>query len=59
MILIFLSQISRAYDPVQKPVPDMNDLHLPNRIDTAIFVKSCFLQDSFQCFPHFEFEIFG
>lgn len=45
VVLAFLSQVSRAYDPEAKPLPDMDDLHLPNRIDTGAFSKTCFLHN--------------
>ncbi|MCK5745642.1 DNA helicase [Oricola sp.] len=40
---IFLSQIDRSYDPVAKPCPDIEDVRLPNRLDLALFDKTCFL----------------
>ena len=43
LILVFLSQIDRAYDPAQKPLPDIADLRLPNPLDTGLFSKTCFL----------------
>ena len=40
---IFLSQIDRAYDPVAKPCPDIEDVRLPNPLDLSLFDKTCFL----------------
>jgi replicative DNA helicase len=45
LVLAFLSQINRSYDPARKPVPDMEDINLPNRIDPRVFSKTCFLHD--------------
>ena len=42
-ILVFLSQIARAYDPATKPFPDLEDVRLPNPLDLSLFDKSCFL----------------
>lgn len=43
LILVFLSQIDRSYDPAQRRVPEMTDIRLPNPIDLALFSKACFL----------------
>ncbi|RAH97043.1 DNA helicase [Acuticoccus sediminis] len=43
VILVFLSQIDRSYDPALKPLPDLGDIRLPNRLDPARFTKTCFL----------------
>ncbi len=45
LILAFLSQIDRSYDPAVKPLPDMSDIRLPNRLDLSVFSKAWFLQD--------------
>ncbi|WP_455271556.1 DNA helicase [Rhizobium herbae] len=45
IILAFLSQIDRSYDPEEKPLPDMQDIRLPNRFDMGIFSKACFLHE--------------
>ena len=45
LILIFLSQIDRAFDPSGKRVPDVSDVRLPNRMDLALFDKTCFLNE--------------
>jgi hypothetical protein len=39
----FTSQIDRTFDPLLNPLPDMQDIRLPNAIDTSFFSKACFL----------------
>ena len=43
LILVFISQIDRSYDPVSKPVPDWSDVRLPNPLDLALFDTAVFL----------------
>lgn len=43
IILVFLSQIDRSFDPQNKPLPDLQDIRLPNPVDIALFSKTCFL----------------
>jgi replicative DNA helicase len=43
LILIFLSQIDRSYDPSIKSCPDLEDVRLPNPLDLSLFNKACFL----------------
>lgn len=43
LILTFISQIDRSYDPSKKPFPDVGDVRLPNPLDLALFDKTCFL----------------
>jgi replicative DNA helicase len=43
LILVFISQIDRSYDPAKKPCPDMGDIRLPNPLDLQLFSKTCFL----------------
>jgi replicative DNA helicase len=43
VILVFISQIDRSYDPATKPVPDISDVRLPNPLDLSLFSKTCFL----------------
>lgn len=43
LILVFISQIDRSYDPSKKPCPDIGDVRLPNPLDLALFDKTCFL----------------
>jgi replicative DNA helicase len=45
VIVIFLSQIDRSYDPSNKPCPDIEDLRLPNPLDVRVFSKTCFLHE--------------
>ncbi len=45
VILAFIAQIDRSYDPAAKPVPDMRDIRLPNAVDTRLFAKACFLHE--------------
>lgn len=44
LILVFLSQIDRAYDPAAKALPDLADVRMPNPLDLSLFSKACFLQ---------------
>ncbi|WID97197.1 DNA helicase [Bosea vestrisii] len=43
VILAFISQIDRSYDPATKPCPDLRDIRLPNPLDLSLFSKTCFL----------------
>ncbi|TPM27621.1 DNA helicase [Mesorhizobium sp. B2-3-5] len=43
VILVFISQIDRSYDPSTKPFPDISDIRLPNPLDLSLFSKACFL----------------
>ena len=43
LIMVFISQIDRSYDPSAKPCPDIRDVRLPNPLDLALFNKTCFL----------------
>ena len=43
LILAFLSQIDRAYDPAVKPFPGLDDVRLANPLDLGLFDKACFL----------------
>jgi replicative DNA helicase len=45
LIFVFISQIDRSYDPVKKPLPDLDDVRLPNPLDLSLFSKTCFLND--------------
>lgn len=44
-IIVFISQIDRAYDPLKKPCPDLQDVRLPNPLDLTLFSKTCFLNN--------------
>jgi replicative DNA helicase len=43
LIIVFISQIDRSYDPSKKPCPDIRDVRLPNPLDLQLFNKTCFL----------------
>lgn len=45
LILGFISQIDRSFDPTVKPLPDMSDIRLPNHLDTRIFSKALFVHN--------------
>ncbi len=45
LILVFLSQINRSYDPSEKPCPGLDDVRLPNPLDLTLFNKACFLNN--------------
>jgi replicative DNA helicase len=45
LILVFISQIDRSYDPAKKPCPDIGDVRLPNPLDLSLFNKTCFLNE--------------
>ena len=45
VVLGFISQIDRSFDPESKPVPDIRDIRLPNPFDPGIFSKACFLHN--------------
>ncbi|WP_455289930.1 DNA helicase [Cupriavidus necator] len=44
-IIVFISQIDRTYDPLEKPCPDVRDIRLPNPLDLKPFNKMCFLNN--------------
>ena len=46
LVVIFISQINRSYDPSAKPCPDLGDVRLPNPLDLKLFDKMCFLNNS-------------
>lgn len=45
LILVFISQVHRSYDPATKPCPDIGDVRLPNPLDLSLFNKTCFLNN--------------
>lgn len=45
VILGFISQIDRSFDPESRSLPDMRDIRLPNHIDPQVFSKACFLHE--------------
>jgi replicative DNA helicase len=50
LILVFLSQIDRSYDPSAKRFPDLDDVRLPNPLDLKLFSKACFLNNGEMAF---------
>lgn len=46
LIVVFISQIDRSYDPSVKPCPDLSDVRLPNPLDLNLFDKMCFMNKS-------------
>ncbi|UQR60047.1 MULTISPECIES: DNA helicase [Bradyrhizobium] len=46
LIVVFIAQIDRSYDPSVKPCPDLSDVRLPNPLDLKLFDKTCFLNNS-------------
>ena len=45
LILVFISQIDRSYDPSTRHCPDLGDVRLPNPLDLKLFDKTCFLNN--------------
>lgn len=45
VVLGFISQIDRSFDPESKRLPDIRDIRLPNLIDLGLFTKACFLHN--------------
>ena len=45
IVLGFISQIGRSFDPDSKVIPDLRDIRLPNPVDLRLFSKACFLHD--------------
>lgn len=45
LILGFISQIDRSFDPSTKRLPDIGDIRLPNLVDLGLFTKALFLHD--------------
>lgn len=45
LIVLFISQIDRRYDPTKRSVPRLADVRLPNPLDLKLFNKTCFLND--------------
>lgn len=43
VIVVFISQIDRGYDPAENPIPRWSDVRLPNPLDLALFDKGVFL----------------
>lgn len=45
LVIVFISQIDRSYDPKHKPYPDLGDIRLPNPLDLGLFSRTCFLNN--------------
>lgn len=45
VVLCFISQIDRSFDPAKDRVPGVADVHLPNPIPPGSFSKACFLHE--------------
>jgi hypothetical protein len=45
LIVVFISQIDRSYDPVASPLPGLADVRLPNPLDLKLFDRTCFLNN--------------
>lgn len=45
LIMVFIAQIARSYDPADRPFPGPTDIRLPNPLDLALFDKAVFLND--------------
>ena len=45
LIIVFISQIDRSYDPAERSCPGLEDVRLPNPLDLSLFNKTCFLND--------------
>lgn len=43
IVLAFLAQIDRSFDPDTKKMPDVDDIRLPNQLNLRLFSKACFL----------------
>ncbi|MEM9788203.1 MAG: DNA helicase [Pseudomonadota bacterium] len=44
-VIVLLTQIDRSYDRATKPIPDLQDVRLPNPLDLNLFTKGCFIGD--------------
>ncbi|MBB4004149.1 DNA helicase [Aurantimonas endophytica] len=45
VVLAFITQIDRSYDPQRTPMPGIGDIRLPNPVDLGSFSKACFLHE--------------
>jgi len=43
--IIMLSQIHRSFELSTKPIPDVDDIKLPNQVNLSKFSKTCFLHN--------------
>jgi replicative DNA helicase len=45
LIFVFIAQIDRHYDGATKAMPDITDIRMPNKLDSTLFNKTCFLRE--------------
>jgi replicative DNA helicase len=45
LVIVFISQIDRSYNPTVRPWPELADVRLPNPLDLTLFSKACFLKN--------------
>jgi hypothetical protein len=45
LVMVFISQIHRSYDPAVRPCPELADVRLPNPLDLTLFHKACFIHN--------------
>jgi replicative DNA helicase len=45
VVIVFISQIHRDYNPQRRPTPALDDVRLPNPLDLTLFDKTCFVHD--------------
>ncbi|MEO5807127.1 DNA helicase [Devosia sp.] len=43
LMMVFIAQVDRSYDPTVKAIPDLDDVRLPNPLDLTLFNRTCFL----------------
>lgn len=43
LVMVFISQIDRAFEASSKRLPGLDDVRLPNPLDLSLFDKACFL----------------
>jgi hypothetical protein len=45
LIMVFLSQIHRTFDPSSRTCPGLGDVRMPNPLNLSLFSRTCFLND--------------
>ncbi len=45
MVMVFIAQIHRSYDPGVQPCPGLEHVRLPDPLELSLFDKTCFLND--------------
>lgn len=45
LIMVFISQIDRSFDPSAKRCPGLSHVRLPNPLDLKLFTQTCFLHN--------------